>query len=1041
MAETELEIIEKKRLEELADYQILDTPAEKEYDGITRLATYLCQTPIAFISFVDEERVWLKSKIGIEADEFPRKNSFCHYAIQKDEVLEIYDSLIDEKFAISAEVIQKFNYRFFAGIPLINPDGYKLGTLCVIDDKPRKLDEAQIDGLKILGEEIVSHLEMRRKKFEFSATLAKYEEIYTMFDTSAELHCVMDRETNLTMVNRSAEKLLGYNASESIGHPIWKFLIEEDMYRLLPDIEHGLKNKQKYFELETRVRSKSGEIKWVGWSVAVHQGKWYANGRDITFQKKVVDELEQLSLVASKVNNGVIISSKDNNIIWVNEAFEKITGYSIDDLQGCKLGDILLGEKTDKTVIEQARENTRNKKPFAIDFLAYRKDGQPIWLSIMNSVILNEQGEIEKEIEVIIDITARKNVEQELQTLSLVASKASTGVVIRNADGEVVWVNEALEDILGYKLDELFGKPLEDIIHGKDTNSADLKRSRENLKGRKAFSQELLVYKKDETPIWIFTSTNPIFNAVGEIERQVEIVMDITERKNAEEKLTLLSLVASKTVNGVIISDGDGKINWVNEAFEKISGYSFEDLKGKRPGDLLSGEETDFNELGHARSEAENFKSSQIELLNYKKDGTPIWLSISNTPTFNEDGTIDRQVEIINDISERKQAEGELIKTREEALQLSRAKEAFLSVMSHEIRTPLNAVIGITHILMDDNPTEAQADNLKILGFSAQNLLSLINDILDFTKIETGNMVLEKTNVNLKDLVSQTLNSLQFKTAEKGVILKSEIDHRIASYVKGDNTRLYQILINLIGNAVKFTEVGEIKLKLDLVKETKEIASVRFEISDTGIGIPDDKIEYIFESYTQASEDTARKYGGTGLGLAITKRLIELHNSTIFVSSEINKGTTFSFTIDFERANETTLSKSQAFKSANLNSSILVVDDNEMNRILAGKVLGKWGVKVDFAENGEEALNKVQILPYDMVLMDLNMPVMNGLDATRAIRKLNGDYFRSLPIIALTASILSKEMDKIYECGMNDYVMKPFVPAELYNKIQSYLKN
>jgi len=338
--------------------------------------------------------------------------------------------------------------------------------------------------------------------------------------------------------------------------------------------------------------------------------------------------------------------------------------------------------------------------------------------------------------------------------------------------------------------------------------------------------------------------------------------------------------------------------------------------------------------LKRARQQAADCKPSNIELLSYKKDGTQIWLSISNTPTFNKDGSLDQQVEIINDISERKLAEQELIKTREEALQLSKAKETFLSVMSHEIRTPLNAVIGMSYILMDDNPTESQTENLKILGFSAQNLLNLINDVLDFTKIQTGNMVLESVDVNLKELVAQTLNSLQFKTAEKHVVLKSEIDYRIPANVIGDNTRLYQILINLLGNAVKFTEKGEVKLKLDLVDENKKFVKVRFEVSDTGIGIPADKIDDIFNSYTQASTDTTRKYGGTGLGLAITKSLIELHNSEISVKSELGKGSAFSFIIQFDRSTTSAVSVDNKTPLQQLTGLVLVVDDNEINRLL-----------------------------------------------------------------------------------------------------------
>ena len=1039
MALPELNDTANSRLETLLNYHILDTSPEKEFDSITRLASYICKTPFALITFLDNDRQWIKSRIGLDLSETQLHEAFCAYTIQDNNIFQVEDSLLDERFANNPLVHEEPYIRFYAGAPLISPNGHRLGSICVLDTKPGKIDQEQQEALKVLADEVMSHLEMRKKNREIQETLVKYEEIYNMFDSSVELHCVMDRETNIQMVNRSVEKLLGYSIEETIGHPIWHFLPEEEIYRLLPVIEKGLSNNVKAFEVETKLYTKSGESKWVGWSVAVNRGKWYANGRDITYQKKVVEELEMLSLVASKVDNGVIISSTANNVIWANEAFERITGYNIDDLKGKKLGDVLKGENTDNKVLEKARECTKNKMSFAVDLLAYRKDGEPIWISVINSVILNAAGEVDKEVEVIIDITARKRAEEELKTLSMVASKSSTGVVIRNAKGAVTWVNEALGEITGYQPEELIGKPLGEVLTGEKTQKDILQITTQSTESKKPYSVELLVYKKDGTPFWIFTSSTPILNSEGEIERQVEIIVDITERKYAEEQLTLLSLVASKTMNGVVISDNSGRIKWVNEAFEQMSGFTLEELKGQRAGDLAAGDETDMDQVEFMRRQTKNLLPSFIEAVFYRKDRSPVWVSVSNTPTFNQDGSFDQQVTIVNDISKRKLVEQELIKTREEALQLSKAKETFLSVMSHEIRTPLNAVIGITHILMDDNPTEAQLENLKILNFSSQNLLSLINDVLDFTKIETGNMVLEKADVNLKDLVSQTLNTLQFKTVDKDVRLKSEIDHRIPLYVIGDHTRLYQILINLLGNAVKFTETGEVKLKLDLIEERKKTITVSFEVSDTGIGIAPDKIDYIFETYTQASSDTTRKYGGTGLGLAITKRLVELHNSHIAVKSEIGKGSSFSFLIEFDRSEQTSESAPITLSDIPLNSTILVVDDNYINRLLAGKVLGKWGIQVDFAENGEIALEKVQKTPYDMVLMDLQMPVMDGLEATQAIRKLDGDYYRKLPIIALTASIVSKERMKIFESGMNDFVMKPFIPAVLYEKIRSYL--
>ncbi|MEJ7778258.1 MAG: PAS domain S-box protein [Daejeonella sp.] len=1039
MSDIFTDVSEHARLLSLESYQIVDSIPEKEYDTITRLASYICKKPIATITFIDQESQFIKSHLGMEGDKSPREDSICQLTIQQDELFEIRDTFSDPRVSGLSCVVAYPYLRFYAGAPLINSDGFKLGSLCVMDIVPGELDEHQRQALTDLAAEVVSHLEARKKNIQLNALNAKYEGISTMFNNSAELQIIIDRSGTILLINNAVEKLTGYSPDECRGRPISDFFLEEDMINMLPKVGEGLSAGKKNFEMETRIRLKDGGVKWMGWSAATKNDKWYINGRDISEQRKLIEELEQLSLAANRVNNGVVISNKHSHVIWANEASELITGYSSADLLGHRLGDKLSGERTDKKVLERARESTKNKQPFTVDLFAYRKDGTPIWLSVLNSVILDEKGDIFKEVEVIIDITSRKKAQEELEMLSLVASKSASGVVICDGKGKVTWINAATEDLLGFTLDELKGKLLSEVVAGEGTDEGVLEYSRQALAKKRPYRIDLQVYKKDGSPIWLHSSATPILNESGEIERQVEIVNDITEQKNAEEQLTLLSLVASKTINGVAISTSDGKIKWINEALENLTGYNLEDFKNTRPGDLLSGEGTDQELLATARKQASLCIPSNIELLSYKKDGSPVWLSISNTPTFNKDGSLDQQVEIINDISERKLAEEELIKTREEALQLSKAKETFLSVMSHEIRTPLNAVIGMSHILMDDNPTESQMENLQILGFSAQNLLKLINDILDFTKIETGNMVLEDVNVDLKELVTQTLNSLQFKTAEKTVVLKSEIDHRIPNYVRGDHTRLYQILINLLGNAVKFTEDGEVKLKIDLLQETKKSIKVRFEISDTGIGIEPDKIDYIFSSYTQASSDTTRKYGGTGLGLTITKSLVQLYNSTIVVESELGKGSAFSFVIDFNRSEDPSIQTEKKTPLQQLSATILVVDDNEMNRILANKVLVKWGVKVDFAENGQIAVDKVQQSEYDLILMDLHMPVMDGMEASRAIRNLGGS-FTTLPIVALTASIFAHELETITESGMDGYVMKPFIPNDLYNKIRSLLK-
>jgi CheY-like chemotaxis protein len=333
---------------------------------------------------------------------------------------------------------------------------------------------------------------------------------------------------------------------------------------------------------------------------------------------------------------------------------------------------------------------------------------------------------------------------------------------------------------------------------------------------------------------------------------------------------------------------------------------------------------------------------------------------------------------------------------------------------------------------------DSQKENLGILKFSAENLMTLINDVLDFTKIETGNIELEKVNVDMRELIQSITNSMRYKADEKNIYLSESIDDAVPPMVIGDRTRLCQILLNLVSNAVKFTEKGGIKIDLKVIQQTEKDVRIRFSVTDTGIGIASNKLSTIFEQFKQAEIDTTRKYGGTGLGLAISKRLIELHDSRINVDSVIDQGSTFWFTITFNKT-DNYLSSNNNNVEAGLKINILVVDDNQINRLLINKILKKWGADADFAENGIEAINKIENnRNYNVVLMDIHMPEMGGLEATQIIRSKSESYFQQLPIIALTASMLGNQIGEIGNAGMNDYILKPFDPKSLYDKLSRY---
>jgi PAS domain S-box-containing protein len=684
-----------------------------------------------------------------------------------------------------------------------------------------------------------------------------------------------------------------------------------------------------------------------------------------------------------------------------------------------------------------------------------------ITYSIERSRLLNELSEKTKKLE---EQTIALN--REKLRLAEAQKLAHIGNWEWNLDTNIFTWSEELYRI--YKLDPkeiITYQRLLDLTHVADK---DYVRSmmEESIEAKKPFNFYYRIVRPDKTIRTLDAKGEVISNEGGKVLRVIGTLQDISERVN-EEEMEKLAVAATKSNNSVIIADKDGKIKWVNEGFTKLTGYNLEEMKDTHGELLRKGSQTGLSQMAdYYRSVIAEKKPVIYESKNFAKDGREYWVITTLTPVLNKDGSVERILAIESDITLRKKIEEELIqankvaeqslkeatdaveelmKARKELEELMKVKEQFLANMSHEIRTPMNAIVGFTSLLLKTQLTTDQKQYINAVKTSGENLLVIINDILDFSKIQSGKLAFEKIDFRLSQVFSTFTELMLPKSTEKNIQLLTKIDKRIPDNLIGDPTRLNQIFLNLVGNAIKFTEMGEVKISADLINEKDDIVDIRFQVSDSGIGIPEDKIASVFEGFTQASNETTRKYGGTGLGLTIVKQLIEMQGGSISVDSKVGIGSTFTFNIKFKKnknaGNDKVVVEDTYDKDPVPELSILLVEDNSLNQILAKKVLNDWSWKVDIAENGLVAVEKLQRGDYDLVLMDIQMPEMDGYEATRRIRKTFDDSKKHIPIIAMTAHALAGEAEKCLNVGMNDYISKPFDKKILYGKILKAIKN
>ena len=620
---------------------------------------------------------------------------------------------------------------------------------------------------------------------------------------------------------------------------------------------------------------------------------------------------------------------------------------------------------------------------------------------------------------------------------------ANVGMCLIDLNDNILQANPKLSQILGYSGEELEKANIYDITHSDDIEFS--KKIHLNCISGKSESAEFekRYIHKNGNSVWVYISLSLIKDPQEKPLYFISHIQDISQRKASEDEIRKLFLAVEQSPSIVCITDVDGRIEYVNTRFLEVSGYTFDEIHGQNPRILKSGElgQDYYEELWKTITSGKIWKG---EFHNMKKNGEYYWVLASIAPIKDEKGTITHFVAMQEDITFRKEMEGDLVKAKEKAEESDRLKSSFLATISHELRTPLNAIIGFSELLLrgEGNIHDKVLDYAKIIFDSGKNLLGIINDIFDISMIEANEVMLYPEIFSVNGLFNEVRNNFMnhdeiVSKKLKLTFLKNLKDDEDMIFT--DRVKFTRVLTNLIGNAIKFTDKGEIDVGY-YVNNTNHTPWLEFYVKDTGIGIPEDKIELIFERFRQVDDTNTRRFGGSGLGLSIAKKIIELLGGKIWVKSEPGKGSTFFFTLPFTTSDQQNkeINTSDTEMLINWdNKTVLIVEDVEMNYLYIDEILEDTGINRLWAKTGNEALQlfKQHNDKLDIILMDIMLPDIDGYEVTKQIRSVND----SVPIVAQTAFALSGDQEKTIDAGCNDYIPKPINQEELLKLMGKYL--
>nr|CRH05807.1 Putative histidine kinase with one PAS doamin, one PAS 3 domain, one PAS 4 domain, HisKA domain, HATPase c domain and Response reg domain [Candidatus Magnetococcus massalia] len=783
-----------------------------------------------------------------------------------------------------------------------------------------------------------------------------------------------------------------------------------------------------------------------------------------------------LSTAMEQAPLSIVITDTDGHIEYANPAFEAISGYRLDEVKG-KTPRIIKSDETPDETYQELWQTIGQGETWQGEFINRKKDGSLHWQMAYIAPVLNKEGKITQYIGLEEEITVRKNAEAALaesnQRFMTLASVSPVGIFQSDAEGNYRYVNAQWEQITDTPASIIESCGWGENIHPED-RPAIIDRWQITVRGGHHFGEEFRFLRGDGTIRWVMAEAHPTLDQQGNVYGYVGTITDITTRKKMElelgrERALLRSLIDS-IPDHIFYKHTDGSYMGCNRAFANFFGQTEQQIIGQQDLTLFSHHQSyRIREQDLAMLES----GEPVQLEDWVKDteGKKVLLNTLKTPFYGPNGEVLGILGISRDLTERKEFERELEKTRDQAEAANHSKSEFLAAMSHEIRTPMNVVIGMSELLRESSLDEKQTYYVHTLQQAGNALLELIDNILDLSKIEAGKMVLNHQPFDLLQLLDSIRDFFKLPCQDKGLTLHHRFPPELRDYwIKGDDGRIRQVLFNLLGNAIKFTELGMVSLVVWVEPHEDDTPSILFEVSDTGLGIPVAQRLRIFDKFTQQDSSVTRRFGGTGLGLAICQRFSEMMGGSVWVESTEGLGSAFYMRLPLELieadhsgteiqqpelpqlpqtrhgsksladGNSTQQSPDIEASKERKGLTILVVEDSPDNRNLIKAFLASSPHELTLAENGQVALEKIHQSRFDLIFMDMQMPVLDGYNATRAIRRFEEVTGTEPPhyIYALTAHALVGDREKCLEAGCDDYLTKPIKKSKLLEVIASH---